>query len=203
MQIVYGDGGFDALAYGETHPNVTRFIDEQAGRLGNSVTTAARGFMNYVGDLVDRVSKSETSQRIQALATKAGTLFDTDTVRPLTSLPEFQHAKSQMRRWTMANPELRKLYHEQRVEGYQGLYVDIEPDRIGENHYDYRRAKDGLVEVDESGDWHSVTYMDELSEDDRDLTLSEQVNIALTWEMAEYHLARKCGDPTSPQNAPL
>lgn len=203
MQIVHGDGGFDALAYGGTHPNVIRFIDEQAGRLSSSISDAGRGFMDYVGGLVDRVSRSEIGQRVQALASKAGTLFDTDTIRPLESICAFQHAKSQMRRWTMANPALREMYHKQRIEGYDGLYVDVEPDRIGADHYDYRRATDGFVQFDDNDDWYSTTYMDELKDGDRDLTLSEQVNISLSWEMAEYHLARKCGDPTSPQNAPL
>jgi len=130
-------------------------------------------------------------------------LFDSDTIRPLHTLEEFQHAKARMRRYVMANPELRSMFHKQRIEGYGSSYEDLEPDRIGANHYDYRRVMDGVVEIDESGDWSSTTYFDELRDGDRDLLLSEQVNISLTWEMAEYHLARKCGDMTSQQNAPL
>lgn len=203
MQIVYGDGGFDALAYGETHPNVARFIGEQAGQLSSSISQAGRGFMDYVGGMVDRVSRSEIGQRIQALASKAGTLFDSDNIRPLETLEEFQHAQSKMRRWIMANPTLRGLYHQQRIEGYGPSYEDLEPDRIGVGHYDYHRVMDGVVEIDDNGDWSSTTFFDELRDGDRHLELSEQVAISLTWEMAEYHLARKCGDMTSQQNAPL
>lgn len=203
MQIVHGDGGFDALAYGETHPNVAQFISNQAGQLSASISDAGRGFMDYVGGLVDRVTQSEISQRALALASKARTMFDADDVRTLSSIDQFQQAKSTMRRWIMAYPGLRTLYHQQRVEGYGDSYVDMEPDRIGAQHYDYRRATDGLVEVDEVGDWSSTTYFEDLRDGDRDLTLTEQVDIALTWEMAERHLAQRCGDPTSQDNAPL
>lgn len=203
MQIIHGDGGFDALAYGEPHPNVTRFIGEQVGRLNTSISNAGRGFMDYVGGLVERVTRSEISQRAQALASKVGTMFDSDTVRPLWALNEFQQAKSKMRRWVMANPEIRTLYHQQRVEGYGEAYVDLDPDRIGESHYDYRRATDGLVMFDSDDGLISTTYFEELRDGDEDLTVSQQANISLTWAMAEHHLAMKCGDPTSQDNAPL
>lgn len=207
MQVVYGDGGFDALAYGEAHPNVARFIDEQAGRLNNAISDAGRQFMGYVGGLVDRVSNAEITQRIQALTSKAASMWDRDAICTLTTLFDFQQAKSKMRRWVMAEPTVRKLYHQQRVEGYDDgqnpQYIDVEPDRIGTAHYDYRRATDGLVVFDDDGEWSSTTYFEELREGDRDLTLSEQVHISLTWERLREHLDRASFDPTSLTNAAL
>lgn len=203
MQIYYGDGGFDALAYGEAHPNVTQFVDQQRGALSSMISDAGRGFMDYVGGIVDRVTQSEIGQRIQALSGKAASIWNLDTVWPMQTVTDFQHAKSKMRRWIMAEPTVRSMYHRQQVAGYGDQYVDLDPDRIGEAHYDYRRVMDGLVRFDDKDDWVSTTYFEDLREGDRDLTLSEQVSVGITWERLVQHLDTGPSDPTSPLNAAL
>ena len=51
----------------------------------------------------------------------------------------------------MAQPDIRSLYHKGHCDGYSDTYVDMEPGLVGEQHYDYRRVMDGVVEETETG----------------------------------------------------
>ena len=106
-----------------------------------------------------------------------------------------------MQRWIMANPDVRKLYHEQRIDGYSDTYEDIHENSIGESHYDYRRVMNGIVvdNDDEEADygWSSVTYFEDLAEEDRELRIDEQYDILSSWHYLQRYLAVGKEDPTS------
>ncbi len=142
-------------------------------------------------------------QLARQLGKKVESMWKTDDIRPLTMIQDIQNATMLMQRWIMACPEVRTLYHNQGCEGYTGSYVDVDPGLVGDQHYDYRRAMDGLVVFDDQGDWSATTYFDELRDGDRDLLLDEQIDIQTTWEAMRYHVTRNKDDPTSMTGAAL
>jgi len=107
-----------------------------------------------------------------------------------------------MQRFIMANPMVRQLYHDQRCDGYSGTYIDVQPDATKEDHYDYKRVMNGIVQQDGDGTMFYTQYMDQLHHGDKELALAEQVSILDTWEIAEMFI--KAGnDPTSVWNESL
>ena len=75
-------------------------------------------------------------------------------------------------------------------------YVDVEPKRIGDDHYDYRRVMDGVMVITDD-DWYAKCYVEELKEGDRDLSHGEKTDIIQTWSNLEYLIALNKEDPTS------
>ena len=123
-------------------------------------------------------------------------IFDEDTIYGFKTLEDTQTAKPVMQRFIMAMPQLREMYHEQRVDGYSSSYVDLQPGVVGEDHYDYRRVTDGVMMESEDGDdlvW--TTHFEDLLENDRALDISEQADILNTWDLVSGLIAQR-HDPT-------
>lgn len=204
-QIVEGGSHmFDALAYGQTlHPGTQQFLQHQVERPTEALTDAGRGFLSGVQQLYDRLSGSTAMRIARAAKRAAGSIWQSDEIRYLASIGEMQHAPLVMQRYILAHPYIRKLYQEQRIEGYSGSYRDPFPEDRGENHYDYRRVMSGVVEEDDDGGWSATTYYDELLPDDYDLSLEEQVDIIDTQENVIAAIKKGGEDPTSRWNADI
>ena len=103
----------------------------------------------------------------------------------------------------MAEPTLRRMYHQQQVDGYSENYVDVQPGKVGEDHYDYRRVTNGVFMQDEDGEWSAKTYYEDLLEGSGEFDFLEQVDILRTWEQMRIQLAKRKDDPTSRWNSSL
>lgn len=202
MQIVQGDGAFNALAFGEPAQGLGEFMSSASSGLSNILSESGRAFMTFSTNLAEKVTRRDRQERRQILAGKATGLWEHDIVRPLKTLDELQQCKSVMRRYMMANQKLRRLYHKQQISGYDDLYVDEEPGLVGDDHYDYRRVMNGVVRFDDPDcDWTATTYFDELHEGDVELDLFQKVDIIESWEEAERYVDAFLNDPTSTSNA--
>jgi hypothetical protein len=107
-----------------------------------------------------------------------------------------QQAPVVMQRWIMAEPTVRTLYHKQECDGFSDTYKDMSPGIVGEQHYDYRRVMDGVIQED--GDsWCAKFYMDDLVEGDTPLIFRDKMDILSTWERVTMYIAAGDEDPTS------
>jgi hypothetical protein len=122
-------------------------------------------------------------------------LLTPNVIQPLVSYEEFQIAQPVMQRYIMAQPDIRQLFFDQRCDGFSDTYVDQQPGKIGETHYDYRRVMNGMM-VEEGEDFVVHHYLDELREGDRELTFHEQVDILSTWQVMSMFMQEK-KDPTN------
>lgn len=205
MAIVLEGGAdhFGALAFGRTSQATLQMLDSYNQRVSQNFQVAERQFSDKMRDVFARVDESEAMRLARAVGRKIRNFWSTEDIHPLTNIGMAQHASVTMQRWVMAEPTVRKMYHEQKVEGYVDSYVDVHGQVYGSNHYDYRRATQGLiVETPEEG-WQAATYMEDLLEGDRELLLDEKADIQATWEFIRGALKRKKDDPTSPTNAAL
>lgn len=107
----------------------------------------------------------------------------------------------------MANQKVREMYHNQQLDGYADTYLDLAPGQRGEDHYDYRRVMDGVVqdckiinaEGEEEDSWMMSFYFEgELAEGDRKLDVTEVSHILSTWDAMQAILAAGEADPTNP-----
>lgn len=203
VQVYHGGKEhFDALAYGRPHPGTVNFIQSRMDQFTNVLTNVGRQFMENVNTFVEWVDESRAARLAQAVGRKMLTIWESDEIRTLLEIYQFQHAPLKMQRYIMAEPTIRKKYHSQLVDGYSDTYVDAEPDRIGERHYDYRRVMNGIVVETQDG-WKATTYSEDLRNEDYDLTHAEQWSILKTWDNLVSHLKHGKDDPTSAYNGSL
>lgn len=181
MDVIRGS----VQAFRDAIPNIPQYVDERVNQYCNAV------FGQDIG------------RRVQALRNYVSHAFDGNEIRPLYSLDDVQHAPPVMQRYIMADPMVREYYHQGRIEGYGDQYVDADPGCIGRDHYDYRRATDGLIlENSETGKLESHTYIELLRGDDQHLTPMQKLSIALARQNAQDAILEG-DDPTSVWNSPV
>lgn len=198
MYSFTADDAFNAFVYPEKHPSGIQYLKEQFNNFTGVLTNTANDFIQasrrQVGKFTSHAAVDFARNMLKSFV--GNNTITTDRVMTLFEINQFQGAGLQMQRWVMANPEVRQLYHAQRCEGYSDTYVDVEPKRTGDDHYDYRRVMDGVMVI-EDNNWHAKCYVEELKEGDRDLTHSEKTDIINTWSRLEYLIALNKEDPTS------
>lgn len=209
VEVVNGGGvAFNTLLFGAPDPNLVSYLGQQFNQGMQNLTDVGQKLYQQSRELFERFSGDQAMRYIRAIGRAANAVWQCDVIRPITCIGEMQFATPAMQRWIMAEPSLRKLYHEQRVDGYSHSYIDVEPDVIGRAHYDYRRATNGLMQFSETEDeqtpeWSATTYFDDLYEGDHALSLAEQADIAHTWECLRTMLRHGREDPTDRFNATL
>lgn len=198
MQVIYGGASaFDALVYGEQHHANQSYFQQQLQNISSTLTDAGRSFFADAHVLYNQFNGSEAMRKIRAAVNAATGLFQPNRVRYVHDLGEMQNAPFVMQRYIMASPVVREKYHSQQIDGYSETYEDMQPGKIGDNHYDYRRVMDGVLREDTEG-WYVKFYPDEIYEGDKELSHDEKVDIIGTWDAIEAFLSVAKGeDPTS------
>ena len=200
----YGGGqdDFRALVYGERNVNTLNYLQNQVSNIGNYISDATRNFFANTREIYDRYNGEEVLRSTRAALRKAGSIFQSDIIREMTEIGEIQNAPPIMRRFIMAEPTVRMMYHDQRIAGFDDGYVDVDPKDVGEDHYDYRRATNGFIPHDSKSDT-VVVYFDDLRDGDRELELEEQIAIHDTWSTVKHLLKVMDRDPTSQSDESL
>ncbi len=194
-----------ALIYGAHHPGTLDFLERQYDDIDSYVTSAGRDFMQQSRRDQQFFQSSVYLNFARSVNNKYANTKARNTVKLFSSMDEFQKADEHMQRWIMANPSTRERWQKQRCEGYIDTYIDHFPGVVGEAHYDYRRATDGLMEFSEDGqDVVFTEYGDTLLDDDSAIPdFSDQVKIKHTWIVLELLNALGERDPTSKSNTSL
>lgn len=208
-EVVQGGSiAVNTMLFGAPDHNLQTYLSQQFNSSLNHLTDMGKRLYEESRQLFERYNGDNAIRYIKAVARASSALWQTDSIRPITTIGEMQFAPPTMQRWIMAEPTVRQMYHEQRLDGYSHYYVDMEPDRVGRDHYDYRRAMNGVIVMNESDnpdepEWSATTYMDDLYEGDQDLTITEKADIQYTWESVRAMLKYGTEDPTSRFNASL
>lgn len=200
IPMQYGAGAaWNTVLYGETHPSTRDFLRNQLDEARRHIVSAGSSFLDRAIGAFDHYNSSAALQFARKVVSNVQGAFDVARIMEYDRLEQFQHANSIMQRWIMANPMIRERYHAQRCDGYSDTWQDIDPGRVAEQHYDWRRVNDGIIQFqDDSEAWTAPQYLDELRDGDRDLILSEQTAILRSWRVAEALMALGRDDLTSP-----
>lgn len=202
-QVIFGDADeFDALAFGRPHPNTIQFLANHAQQFSQNLTQASQAFTGALSGVFNFVDYNRLAELARNVTRQVTGIWERDDIYSLVTLEQLQTANVFHQRWIMACPEVRAVYHVQQCNGFHGTYLDVEPTRSGVQHYDYRRATDSLVIMEEDG-WHATTYYEDLHPGDRHLLLSEQSDIQEMWAAARSFIRQGKNDPTSPADDPL
>ena len=203
-----GSAAYRALVFGPQNQSNQNFFDSQVASVVNAGSEFGQAFANRVLEIRETFNNSAAVQLAKAALNRTRGIFSPNVVKTLTEVPDMQNAKSVMQRWMMANPEVRALYNQQRCDGFSESYVDMQPGKIGENHYDYRRVMDGMVQTTDDGFFIDM-YAEQILPEDEDFDFDEQKAVLRTWLSLEHAIAlahkdpEKHRDPTSAWNNSL
>ena len=209
MQIVPGGiSAFNGTMYGAHDQGTLQFFQNQmqdfAG-LSNSIY--ADRFARDMTIYYERYNGYEAQQAAQLAKEYIVNINQPDLISWLSEITQIQSANKVMQRFILANPYIRGEYQNQRCDGYSNTYQDMFPGKIGENHYDYLRVVDGIVQdtKDENGGdtWSYITFLDDHMQGEPELTFRDQRAILNTWQIAELIMKQGKKDPTNQEGGNL
>lgn len=200
---------FNALAYGMPRAENIRYFQNQYNNLVNNakyfVGDIGRQFVQTATNIYNNYVSPDALARVRNIIYHVSDNKEQQIISELVRIEEIQKASTTMQRWIMACPEVRTLYHQQKIDGYSDTYVDKEPDAVGYVHYDYRLVTEGVLRYtyDEDGEINGTIISqywmeDQLEENDRLLSIDEKVDILSTWDVIRGYLNHTDLDPTSP-----
>lgn len=206
MSVITGDSTVvDALLFGMPTAATTDFVKREFDRFASSaIGDFGKHLVTQARSLYERFTNSSVVNMMQAAINQTRAISMADTIYRFDRMEDFQIAQPMMQTYIMANPMVRKLYHEQRCDGYSDSYVDRHPGKIGENHLHWQIVNNGLVK-DEGADGISWTnYSGAFNEDGSLHMHTVQAHTMLaTWRSLEELIAKGEFDPTSPWNGKL
>jgi len=198
IQVIQADDPrvFDYSIFPQQSPMNMVYIQQNLSQFSDALSESGRAFMEHHRAIYEAIDHSEIARKARRVMRSVKGLFTPDSIVALETLEDLQNAQLQMQRYMMAMPDIRKLYFRNKCDGFRDTYVDMEPNRIGDDHYDYRKVMSGHVEVMDDGSWCARQYFDELHEGDRALDADERMLIRKTWDA--MRLAIQQGqDPTN------
>lgn len=187
---------FDYLLFPEQHHNNASYVHQQFEQFSNTLTDAGRRFMENAKSVYQQIVESDAANLARLAIRNAKALFQPNHILPLLDIDSLQTASPLMQRYVMAQPDIRQMRYENRCDGFSDSYVDLEPGKIGDQHYDYRRVVNGMIQDDDDG-WFVKTYAEDLREGDRELATDEKACILQTWDVVKLFVQAGVQDPTN------
>lgn len=195
---------YDALMGTTVTPSLTNFLNDSLNTFSQRLADGAQDLYQRAYSLYDSMMGDQSLRQAQIIRNNFDDVWSDSSPAYLPTIDMMQEARLISQRYIMVNPLVRQYYYDDRVEGYAGSYRDPYPDVPTEEHSDYKRVLNGVLQVDEEEDtWHYVTYLDEYLSDEAPLDVTEQANILDTWKCVEAYLKRHGRDPVSLWNADI
>lgn len=192
----------DYSIFPEQNPMNYQFIRNNMMNFSDSLTDTGRRFMEMHQQVYSAIDHNEIARKARQASRETQDLFRPDVIVPLESLEQLRGAQLTMQRYLMAHTGIRTLYHANRADGFNDTYIDMEPNRIGENHTDYRKVMSGAVEVQDDGSWICRQYFDELPDGDQALDHDQKYLVRKAWDLMDVQI-QNGDDPTNPYGGEL
>lgn len=185
----------------EMRESTRSWLEQQSTKSFEGLSEAGRKFAEMGNAAYQRLTDVSIGRQARSVVRSLAGMLGGDRIQPIESYTGLQMARPVMQQYIMAEPSYRKLYHEQRCNGYSDSYVDLEPGRVGEAHSVYRRVMDTVL-VDTPTGWEVTMYPDELQEWERALPPDEQKVILDAWSLVQRAIGEGV-DPGDIFNSPL
>ena len=187
----------------EQHHSNSEYFRNQVYGLSNTLTDIGRKFMETSKEIYETINNTEAIKKAKAALRYAKGIFNPNRIVSLETVEDFQTAQPVMQRYLMADIVARQMYQNRQIDGYSDTYIDIDPGKIGMDHYDYRRVIEHCIMDSETPDgkyeWEVHSFGEDLVEGDRELETSEKVIIMNNWDIIRSFLEAGEGgeDPTN------
>lgn len=189
---------FNTVAYGPRSEEVSNFFLSKVDTLQSIIPDTYANLYQDIRTNATYVNSDYLRAMGENLLAHVGSMWKGDNIRPLNTVAELQAAPLSMQEYIMAEPTVRKLFHEQGCDGYSETYVDVEPGCIGQDHSTYRKVHHGITIVHEDDtETTSVYHSDMVDDGYDDLTISNKVDIMTTMAAVKAAVLAGKQDPTS------
>ena len=192
---------FESQVFAPVHDGTVEYLRNQAQKLtsgwGDALTEAAQLYVARAEETFDRFYSSDALAKARSAMRKVKGVFAKNVISTMSTIEDFQQAQPRNQRYVMAHVGLRKLYHEQMVDGYSDEYIDLQPGAIGHEHRDWRRIHDGDVFENEEGELERHRYVEMTDEEEAPVPLDEKMITKDNFTMLDYYLATSDRDPCS------
>lgn len=196
-----GDAEFSVLAHAMPHQRTVQYLEtrlmEKMSSFGDQLSEWGRSFMQNSMQALDAFHGADAVRLANAAIRKAGTYFESNTIRPLATLEALQTAPPVMHRFLVANPFMRTNFIDGRIDGFVSAgYMDMEPGMVGPGHYDYDLVMDGVLQDDPENDF-KISWNFAIPKEGDVLLTGEQKDTVITcWELMEGYFKHARRDGT-------
>lgn len=194
---------FSAYMHGTERADTRSFLAKQWDSVSSAVRARGGAFLERARQTFEEYDRDAIDRSLRAIRNRGDNRWGDNEVAMLRTIGELQNANAKNIRWLRANPRIRRAVKGGRCNGWEGLYVDLEPDRIGEDHTDYQRVMNGMAVTGEDGNTHFTTYFGASDDGEEELTYGTQLEILRNWELLEQHMDANLDDPTDPLSGAL
>lgn len=205
VAITYTDSVGTNPDWTMVRPNqeVYDYVQRAASEAVRYLAAPAKEMYEKAKDVYQLVNYSTAVRKARAVIRQIDNKSRVNEVTELQTMGQLQHASPVMQRFIMADPIARAMYLEDECSGYADSYVDMHRDKVGIDHYDYRRVMSGIWHEDQdSGNIQMHTFYED-TEGDVELDPLAQMDIVRTWDFVRAKLKAGKEDPTSPYNEML
>ena len=208
MQVNIVRGGEEtrlANMYIRPTQNALEFMQQSYQAIPQMLGNAGRALFETVQQTLKPLDYDLLARVGRSMLRQVQNMWTVDEIQPLTNIGMFQNPPSTMRRWIMAEPTVRRMYHTDMVEGYGSDYIDTEPGKVGVQHSDYRIVMNGVVTEDDIGnDTYTNYYFGDVEQEAiSEMACHERADILTSWTRLRRILSEGLDDPTSKWNAAL
>ena len=182
-----GDAVIEAMIAPVQHPDNQEYFKREAASVMNNVNTYGEQFVTNVTNMYNAYNHSGFYQEVQQLARQTQTIITPTSIYPIYNNEQLPLVEGHMRRYIMAQPDLRQLHNTQSCNSYDGEYVDLFPNTTKFDHYDYRRVMTGMLYKDK--DTWNISTVTESLDGDRELEFWEKSAILETWKTVKRCIA--------------
>lgn len=196
---------FDALIFGAGNRSGQEYVAQlNQSFVSNVAAPVLDMYYQMQQHSMFQTYRDEALRNLKALGRGISNAFQTNGVNELYDIGQMQHATLVMQRWIMACPEIRTMYHENRIDGYSDSYEDRAPGFVGVDHYEYRQVTNGItMSHNDEEEYTRYNWSEVPLHHDDELTFDEQMSILYTWDRARAALELGKEDPTSKWNQSL
>ncbi len=199
--FVGGVDDFERQTFEPVHEGTIEYLRNQVQAIGqgwgDTLSASAQNFVSRASESFDRFFSSEALANSRAAMRRVKGMFNRDVVNFCVTAEDFQQASPKNQRYIMTHPVLRKMFHDQMVDGYEGQYIDHQPGVIGKDHRDWRRLHDGDIFEDEDGDLVTTHYIEMTNEEESEIPLDEKMIHKENQTMLDIVLALSDRDPSN------
>lgn len=204
MQLI--SGGSAAFRLGTTG-YASAFSQEQmrvnSYSFDQILSGKARSMIDAVANHYVHITESEAIRSVKALGRLLENFALPNRVMQLDGISELQHAPDVMIPYIMAEPTVRRMYLDDRCEGYGDKYINLYGDLIGSTDPVYQTVTHGMWVDQGNGELECHMYSNVAIEHDQQMSMPDQLNVLRTWDSLRSVLDLAKEDPTSRWNGLL
>ena len=196
------DALFDTALFGGRERLSESFLERQREELIRRTNQSSMGFVKKALEMEKSLKKGWARQTTSTGLEKIRSMWQSNAIRPLRTLEEFQNCPDVMKRLMMANPVARRRWANLSCGGYQDVLGEVYKKASDHELVEYRMINNGVVrdlEDNKEYEWECACYLEDEEAELQDYTVSvqDQCSLIETWEALEEVFRKGEFDPTS------